>query len=49
MLYEGLRFIWYTFSVNVFMSTKFLKDKINVVRVTKFQLAYICDTTYPLH
>ena len=32
-----------------FMSTKFLKDKINGVHVTQFQLAYICNTTHPSH
>ena len=30
-----------------FMSTRFLKDKIYGVRVTQFQLAYICNTTHP--
>ena len=28
-----------------FMSTRFLKYKINGVRVTQFKLDYICDTT----
>ena len=32
-----------------FMSTGFLKYKINVVRVTKFQLAYIRNTTHISH
>ena len=32
-----------------FMSTRFPKYKINGVRVPQFQLAYIHDTTYPLH
>ena len=31
------------------MLTIFLKDNINGVRVLQFQLAYICDTTYPSH
>ena len=30
-----------------FMSTRFLKDEINLVRVPPFQLAYIFDTTHP--
>ena len=32
-----------------FMSTIFLKDNINGVRVPKFQLDYIRDTTHPSH
>ena len=32
-----------------FTSTIFLKDKINGVHVTQFQLAYIIDTTHPSH
>ena len=34
---------------NVFMSNRFLKDKIDGVRVTQFQLAYIRDTTHNSH
>ena len=32
-----------------FMSTRLLKDKIDGVRVTKFQLAYTSNTTNPPH
>ena len=32
-----------------FMSTTFLKDRINRVRVTQFKIAYICDTNHPSH
>ena len=32
-----------------FMSTAFLKYKINRVCVPQFQLAYICDTNNPSH
>ena len=32
-----------------FMSTRLLKDKIDGVRVTQFQLAYIRNTTHPSH
>ena len=32
-----------------FMSNRFLEDNINGVRVTKFQIAYIRDTTNPSH
>ena len=32
-----------------FMSTRFLRDKINGVRVPQFQLDYIRDTTDPSH
>ena len=31
------------------MSYILLKDKMYGVRVTKFQPAYICNTTYPSH
>ena len=31
------------------ISTRFLKDKINVVCVPQFQLAFNCDTTHPSH
>ena len=33
----------------LFMSTRFLKDDIDRVRVTQFQLAYICYAKHPLH
>ena len=36
-------------SVNICMSTIFLKDKIDGVRVPKFELSYISDTTHTLH
>ena len=32
-----------------FMSTRFLKDDIDRVRVTQFQLAYIHDSIHPSH
>ena len=32
-----------------FMSTRFLKYKIYGVRVPKFQITYIRDTTHPSH
>ena len=32
-----------------FMSNRFLKDNINGVYVTQFQLPYIRDTTHPSH
>ena len=32
-----------------FISTRFLKEKINVVRVPQLQLSYIRDTSHPLH
>ena len=32
-----------------FMSTRFLKDKMNGVHVQRFKIAYICDTTDSSH
>ena len=32
-----------------FMSTRFLKDHINGVHVSQFQLTYIRDTAHPSH
>ena len=32
-----------------FMSSIFLKDKVDRVRVPQVQLAHICATTHPLH
>ena len=32
-----------------FMSTIFLKGKIDGFHITKFQLDYICNTTHPPH
>ena len=47
--HEGLGVIKNISTVNVFMSTRLLKDNTNGFRVPKFKLAYIHKKTHPSH